>query len=228
MMGQPIPGLWTFKYHPWLRGMHDAEDRMCIGQKAAQLGYTEAVLNVTFFRLDVEQKSCMYVLPSRTPDASDFSSSRFDAALELSTHLQNLFCDVKNVGHKRAGSANLLLRGANSRGGLKSMPVAFLVFDELDEMNQDNVILGEERVAGQFDWQIWKISTPTAPNHGINAEFLLSTQEHFVFKCPCCSRLTRLIYPDCLVIEGEHRPHTWYELSKDLLSVVHICHVLYE
>ena len=205
MMGQPFPGLWGFHYHPWLRSMHDATHQICVGQKAAQLGYTEAVMNITFFKIDIERKDCLYVLPAKTPDASDFSASRFDAALELSPHLQNLFQNVKNVGHKRAGSANLYIRGSNSRGGLKSIPVAFIVFDELDEMNQDNIRLAEERVSGQPSWQIWKISTPTAPNHGINEEFLLSTQDHFIFKCPCCSKQTELIFPECLKIEGEHR-----------------------
>lgn len=205
MMGPPIPGMWTFKYHPWLRGMHDATENFCIGQKAAQLGYTEALLNITFYKVDIKRENCMYVLPAKTPDATNFSSARFDTALELSPHLQNLFSNVKNVGHKRAGSANLYIQGSNSRGGLKSMPVAFMVFDEVDEMNQKNIRLGEERISGQFHWQIWKISTPTVPNFGINKEFLLSTQDHFFFKCPCCGRTTELIYPDCLVIEGEHR-----------------------
>jgi hypothetical protein len=54
-------------------------------------------------------------------------------------------------------------------------------------------------------WQIWKISTPTVPDHGINKEFLLSTQEHFIFKCPRCGRQTELIFPDCMVITAEDR-----------------------
>lgn len=204
-MGKPYPGPWRFGTHPWLRAMHEAKHQVCIGQKAAQLGYTEAMLNVTFFKIDIERQDCLYILPAKTPDASDFSASRFDAALELSPHLRNLFSNVKNVGHKRAGSANLYIRGSNSRGGLKSIPVAFIVFDELDEMNRDNIKLAEERVSGQPFWSMWKISTPTAPNHGINEEFVLSTQDHFIFKCPRCSKQTELVFPECLKIEGEHR-----------------------
>ena len=30
-----------------------------------------------------------------------------------------------------------------------------------------------------------------------------STQEHWVFKCPHCSKKTELIFPDCLVITAE-------------------------
>jgi len=204
-MGLPIPGKWSFKYHPWLREVHDATDEMIVIAKAAQMGFTEAVLNVTFYKIDIERADCLYILPAKSPDASDFSSARFDAALELSPHLEGLFSDVKNVGHKRAGSANLYIRGSNSRSGLKSIPVAFIVFDELDEMNQDNIALAEERTSGQLHWQIYKLSTPTIPNTGISAEFDQSTQEHFIFKCPLCAKKTELIFPECLVITADDR-----------------------
>ena len=203
VMGSPFVGPWTFDRHPWLREMHNATERICIGQKSSQMGYTETVLNVTLFNIDIMNRDCLYILPSKTPDASDFSASRFDSALELSAHLANMFSDVKNVGHKRAGSANLYVRGSNSRGGLKSIPVSLIVFDEIDECNKDNISLAEERVSGQVDWQVWKISTPTVPNHGINVEYNLSTQEHFFFKCPKCGRRTELIFPDCLVVTSD-------------------------
>lgn len=185
--------------------MHNTRVEFCVGQKSAQMGYTETMLNITFYNIDILRSDCLYVLPAKTPDASDFSASRFDSALELSPHLTNLFSEVKNVGHKRAGAVNLYVRGTNSRGGMKGLPVGLIVFDELDEMNQANVILGESRVDGQPVWQIWKISTPTVPDHGINKEFLLSTQEFFYFKCPRCGRRTEFIFPECLVITAEDR-----------------------
>lgn len=200
MMGGQFPGLWSFKKFPWLREMHDCKSQWVVGQKSAQMGFTETVLNITFYMIDVERRDCLYVLPSKTPDASNFSASRFDAALELSPHLTNLFSSVKNVGHKRAGASNLYIRGANSRSGLKSVPVSLIVFDEIDEMPIKNVILAEERVSGQTVWQIWKISTPTVPLKGINRDFVVSTQKHFVFPCPCCGRITELSFPECLVI----------------------------
>lgn len=193
---------WTFDKHPWLREMHDSDAEFNVGRKAAQVGFTETVLNRTFFNIDIKQLDCLYVLPAKTPDASDFSSSRFDPAVEESEHLSRLFDDVKNVGHKRAGSANLYIRGATSRSGLKSIPVGFLVLDELDEMPEENIPLAEERTSGQVDRQIWKISTPTVPNFGIDAAFNESTQDHYVFKCPRCSRHTELI-PDCLIVTGD-------------------------
>ncbi len=201
-MGSPFPGTWTFERHPWLREVHNCEANVVAIQKAAQMGFTETVLNITFFKIDIERKDCLYILPSKTPDASDFSSARFDAALELSPHLETLFSDVKNVGHKRAGSANLYIRGSNSRSGLKSIPVSFMVFDEMDEMDEKNIVLAEERVAGQMQWQIFKLSTPTVPKKKINAIYEESTREHFFFKCPSCSKKVELLFPESLVILG--------------------------
>ena len=203
MGGKDFPGPWKFTYHPWLKEMHDSTATLNVGKKSAQMGYSETVLNRTFFKIDVEGVDCMYVLPAATPDASDFSASRFDPAIELSTHLQNLFSNVKNVRHKRAGNANLYVRGSKSRSGLKSAPVGFLVLDEVDEMEQNNIPLAFRRQDGQLETEAWAISTPTAPNMGIDKLFQSTTQEHFFFKCPGCSKFTELVYPDCLVTTAE-------------------------
>ena len=200
MGGGAYPGPWTFNHHPWLLKMHDSDHPMVVGQKAAQMGYTEAALNRTFFKIDIRSQTAMYILPAKTPDASDFSASRFDPALELSPYLQRLFSDVKNVGHKRAGSCSLLIRGSRSRSGLKSQPAGFLVFDELDEMNQENIPLAFERQSGQLEQQSFLISTPTIDTYGINDYFQRSNQQEFYFPCPHCSRQTKLIFPDCIEI----------------------------
>ncbi len=195
---------WSFKYHPWLRAMHDSQAEFNVGMKSAQMGYSENVLNKTFYNLDIKRYSCLYVLPAKTPDASDFSSARFDAALELSEHLQKLFSDTKNIGHKRAGSANLYIRGSRSRSGLKSIPVNFLVLDELEEFEQENVPLAIERTSGQYNKEIWAISTPRVPKRGIHRMFLSSTQEHFFFPCPSCKQHIELDFKQNVKVIGEH------------------------
>ena len=204
VMGKPFPGPWKWKRHPWLRGMHDSQADYNVGQKAAQMGYTECVLNTVFFYIDIHGVDCLYVLPSKTPDASDFSAARFDTALELSPHLRGMFSDVRNVGHKRAGNTNLYIRGAKSRSGLKSVPVGILILDEKDEMNQDNIPLAKERQSGYDINKTWEISTPTIDKFGINGTFDLSTQNEFFFKCPSCSRLINLTFPESVEICGEY------------------------
>lgn len=203
VMGNPFPGPWTFRHHPWLEAMHDSDAGMNIGQKAAQMGYTELALNRTFYNIDIRGMDCLYVLPAKTPDASDFSAARFDAALELSDYLARLFSDVKNVGHKRAGAANLYIRGGRARSGLKSIPVGFIVLDEIDEMPAANIPLALERMAGQVHKEVWQLSTPTIPKTGINRAFQDSTQQHFYFKCPGCSRFIELQFPQNFKVIGE-------------------------
>lgn len=183
--------------------MHDSEGELNIGQKSAQMGYTETVLNRTFYSIDVQGTDCLYVLPAKTPDASDFSAARFDPALELSAHLSKIFSDVKNVGHKRAGTTNLYIRGSRSRSGLKSVPVGGIVLDEVDEMTAENIPLALERTSGQMQRWIWMVSTPTIENYGINLYFQRSSQNHYHFKCPSCSRWTELTYPESLIITAQ-------------------------
>ncbi len=202
-MGHPYPGVWTFDHHPWLKEMHDCKAHVKVGQKSAQVGFTEWALNESFFFIDVRRMDVLYVLPNTRPDGADFSSGRFDKALELSAHLRALFSDVQNVGHKRAGPTNLYIRGSNSRSGLKSIPVSLLVLDELDEMTQENIPLAAERLSGQIERHQIMISTPTIPDYGINYYYNSTTQEHFNFKCPSCSRFIELRYPDNVVIVGD-------------------------
>lgn len=203
VMGEPYPGRFSFLHHPWLREMHDSEAEFNVGQKAAQMGYTETALNLALYAIDILGLNVLYVLPTRHPDATNFSADRFGLALELSPHLKDIFSEVSNVGHKRTGTANLYIRGSRSRSQLKSIPASYIILDEKDEMTAKNVPLAYERAAGQTTKKIWELSTPTIPGFGINVDFEQSSQNHFFFKCPHCSRYTELIFPDSIVCTGD-------------------------
>jgi len=203
IMGPPFPGKWTFDHHPWLKELCDITNELQVGQKAAQMGYTEVALNKAFKWLDIDWVSVLYVLPTKVPDATDFSTARFDTALELSPHLNDLFTDVKNVGHKRAGTASLYVRGSRSRSHLKSIPVSGVILDEVDEMVQANLSLVFERMSGQVDKWVFALSTPTIEKIGINEMYAGTDQRHFMFRCPRCGRSTELVFPDCLVITAD-------------------------
>src|SRR3982750_1922898 len=70
VMGGDFPGPWTFDNHPWLLEMHDCSSQKIVGQKAAQMGYTEFALNKSFYAIDINSQSVLYILPS-DDDASD-------------------------------------------------------------------------------------------------------------------------------------------------------------
>lgn len=198
-----FPGLWSFSTHPWLKDMHDSKHEENIGQKSAQMGYSETMLNLAFFNLDIMKRNVLYILPNQRPDAADFTTRAFNPAIDMSPHISAMFSSTNNVGHKIVGQANLYIRGSNARTGLKSVPASVLIFDEFDEMHQANVNLAEERSSGQEYRLNWKVSTPTVPGRGINTFFMRSTQDHFLFNCPSCSKLIELKFPQNLVITGD-------------------------
>jgi hypothetical protein len=214
--------LFGFKHHPWAYEMHTCSNEYIVGQKSAQMGYTEVCMNRAFYANDILGDTVLYVLPSKDA-ASDFSNGRFDPALEIAPHLRALYSDVKNVGLKRAGSASLYIRGSNSRTALKSIPAAKMFFDEVDEMDTTQIVLAFERMMGQDAAQCYLISTPSYNNVGINYFFKDSTQDHFFFRCPHCGKYIEMVFDiknekdSSLVIVGDD------PTSRDVLKSFYKC-----
>lgn len=201
-LGNPFPGPLSYSHHPWMREMLDAQAEVCVGQKAAQLGYSTYSIAVALKTI-ADGRNVLYLLPTRTPDASDFSISRFDKIIESSAYLSNLFHRNKSVGIKRADQGVVYIRGMNSASALKSVDVSLLVFDEVDEMPEGKIPLAQQRLAGQLVKRSIYISTPTVPDFGINKLLKDSTESHFFFKCPGCSRLIELTWPENFELCGE-------------------------
>ncbi len=202
MTNVDFPGPYTAKFHPWVKEMHNSKAPVNYVMKGAQVGATEVIVNIAFFTIDILQQDVLYVLPT-TRNASDFSKARFGAALKDSPYLNSIFTDTNSIELKQAGSNTLYIRGSRGDSNLKSVPVSVLLMDEVDEMSQRAINLALTRLDGHIKKTVWGISTPTVPNFGIHKLYMSSTQEHFVFKCPCCSRQTELIWPDCVEIIGE-------------------------
>ena len=202
IMTGDFEGPYSAKHHPWVKGMHTSKAPFNYAMKGAQLGVTEVLINLAFYTLDQLQRDVLYVLPT-SKNASDFSKARFSSALRESPYLKSIFTDVNSIELKQAGSNTLYIRGSRGDSNLKSIPVSVLLMDEIDEMSQRAIQLALERLSGNLKKTVWGISTPTVPNFGIHKLYQKTTQEHFVFKCPCCGRHTELIWPDCVEIIGE-------------------------
>jgi hypothetical protein len=202
IMGEPFPGPYSFKYHPWCKDVHDSDASFNTIMKAAQMGLTEVAINVAFYTVDRKKRDVLYVLPTAL-NASDFSKSRFNVALQHSDYLKGIFTGTDSVGLKQAGGVTLYIRGSRGDSNLKSIPVGVLILDEADEMDQKQIWLALERLSGQVEKFVLSLSTPTIPNKGIHKLYQQGTQEHFYFKCPRCGRNTEFIFPDCLEICGE-------------------------
>lgn len=202
IMGEPFPGNYSWKHHPWVREILDSEASFNYAMKAAQLGITEVAINRALYVLDRLHRDVLYVLPTAL-NASDFSKARFGGALQLSPYIKSMFTSTDTVNLKQAGANSLYIRGSRGDSNLKSIPVSDLVMDEVDEFDQKQIWLALERLSGQVHKHVWGVSTPTIPNYGIHKLYMTSTQEHFVFQCPRCSRWTELLWPDCIEIVGE-------------------------
>lgn len=202
IMGGDFAGPYSWKHHPWVRELHDSWAPFNVAMKGAQLGVTEVAINRALYIIDKMKRDVLYVLPT-TVTASDFSKTRFGGALSLSPYLKNLFTDTNSVGLKQAGANALYIRGSRGDSNLVSIPVSELILDEVDRMQQRTITLALERLSGQLHKHVWAISTPTIPEYGIHKLYLKSSQEHYYFRCPACSRLTELVWPECIEIIGE-------------------------
>lgn len=202
VMGGDFTGPYGFKYHPWAKEPHDSKASFNVSMKAAQMGFTEIGINRAFYILDILRRDVLYVLPTAL-NASDFSRSRFAPALKFSPYIKTMFTDVNTVNLKQAGTQTLYIRGSRGDSNLKSIPVSELILDEVDEMDQDQIWLAFERLSGQITQNIWAISTPTLPNRGIHKLYQATSQEHFYFKCPHCSRSIELLWPESFELCGE-------------------------
>jgi hypothetical protein len=201
-MGGDFSGPFGFKYHPWAKGPLDSTASFNVSMKAAQMGFTEIGINRAFYIIDILRRDVLYVLPTAL-NAGDFSRTRFAPALSLSPYIKNMFTDVNTVNLKQAGTQTLYIRGSRGDSNLKSIPVSELILDEVDEMQQNQIWLASERLSGQIAQNIWAISTPTIPNKRIHKLYQTTTQEHFFFKCPHCSRSIELLWPDSFELIGE-------------------------
>ena len=107
----------------------------------------------------------------------------------------------------------LILTGANSAAGLRSMPIKFLFMDEVDEYpgdvggQGDPVSLAEKRTATFSRRKILLVSTPTIKHVSrIEQEYLASDQRRFFVPCPYCGAFDWIRWENIQWEEG--RPET--------------------
>jgi len=192
---------WSFAGREYLIGMMDCRKGDVVFKCGRQVGKTQGWMNLIFHLLDFRAWSVLIVFPTGD-EVSVFSKDRFTPAYEESPRLQELFSSVDNVHHKQTAArvgrqaANVYLRGSLSRSKLQSISVQKLVIDELDFCNEDNLKSAEECMSGHLERGTCKVSTPTEPEIGIEAEWDRSDQSHYFLKCPRCSEVQFMDWPD--------------------------------
>jgi hypothetical protein len=173
--------------------------------KAAQMGLTtKAMLKAMYAARYRNFRGILYLFPSRT-DVTEFSKGRIDPLIEdnpdsLGKWVRNT--DSANI--KQIWNCFLYLRGMKSRVGLKSIPVDFLILDEMDEASPSSIDMAMERMSHSEFKEVLKLSNPTLPDFSIDKAFQETDQRYWLLKCPACGEYTCLedTFPKCLLELG--------------------------
>lgn len=221
------PGRWRTERTPYLREIMDqlsphAPTQRVVFMKGAQVGGTEAGNNWIGYVIHMTPGPMMAVAPT-VEMAKRNSKQRIDPLLEDSKELK---ARVKAARSRDSGNTVLskefpggvlIMTGANSAVGLRSMPARYLFMDEVDgypgdvEGEGDPIVLAERRSATfQSRRKIFLVSTPTLKELSrIAREFDQSDQRYFHVPCPHCQYEQRLRFTQLRWEEGHPKDVTY-------------------
>lgn len=193
---------FTYDRHEYLIEPYQDDHPFQIEMKAAQLGLTtRAMLRALYKCRYADFRGALYLFPSRT-DALDFSKSRLSNLIEENPNtIGQWLRDTDSAGLKKVWKSFLYIRGMHSKVGLKSIPVDFVIFDELDEAPQNAVDMAMERMGHSEHRLVLQLSNPTLPDYGVDKAFQETDQRYWLLKCEKCGEYTCLedTFPDCLI-----------------------------
>lgn len=177
--------------------------------KAGQVGVTEYGINRALWTTCELGGNVLFVLPTLSPAASDFSQARLKPAIEDSPEILDRAGGIDNVGLKRVGLGLIYCRGSERRATLKEMPIDFVVVEEYDECNQKNLPFAFRRLDHSTLKHRLLISNPTLPGAGIDALWERSDQRRWQVPCPKCRRWQALSFDDNLIPGKDGAPAYW-------------------
>ncbi len=198
------PGRWRTSRTPYLKAIMDCLSptspvERVVFMKGAQIGGTEAGSCWIGYVIHHVPGPMMAVWPT-VEMAKRNSKQRIDPLIEESSVLAELIAPARSrdsgntILAKEFRGGVLVMTGANSAVGLRSMPVRYLFLDEVDgypldvEGEGDAISLAEARTRTFARRKIFIVSTPTiAGASAIEREYEASDQRRFFVPCPHCS-----------------------------------------
>lgn len=202
---------WSFDDHEYQIAIVDEPSSDKCIKKCAQVGLSElSIRDSLSFCAMHDYRKMAYVLPT-SKFSSEFSSTRFDPAIESSPYVTGVLSkDVDNTGTKKIGSCFLIMRGTSGTTSAISVDLDAIITDEIDFCNQD--VLGS--FASRLQHSDLKLtsdfSTPTVPDYGISALFDESTQGRYRVRHSKCGRLVAPEFYNDTIIPGFDNPITEY------------------
>ena len=223
------PGLYRTARTPYLKEIMDALSagspvQEVVFMKGAQVGATEMSLNWLGYIIDVNPGPTLMVAPTDTMSKRN-SKMRLDPMIDATPRLKE---KVKPARGRDGGNTMLqkdfpggtvVLAGANSAVGLRSMPVSKLILDEVDGYPLDldsegsPVDLARARTRTFARRKIFLISTPTVSGSSvIEREFAGTDQRYYHVPCPHCGGMQPLVFEQ-LRWDAGHPESTKYECA---------------
>jgi len=198
------PGRYRTQRTPYMREIMDRLSprdpaQRIVFMKAAQVGATEAGNNWIGYVIRHAPGPMLAVQPT-VELAKRFSRQRLDPLIADSPVLRERVAPqrARDAGNtmlaKEFPAGLLVLTGANSAVGLRSMPARYLFLDEVDayppsaDAEGDPVALAEARTR-TFSWRakVFLTSTPTLQGVSrIEREFAATDQRRYFVPCPQC------------------------------------------
>lgn len=217
-------GRWKTDRTPYLREIMDSLSPTCpvpdvVFMKGSQVGGTECGNNWLGYIIDVTSGATMAVQP--TVDLAKRNSKlRIDPMIEdcerLRTKVRELKSTRKNgpesdtVLLKEFPGGVLVLSGANSAAGLRSLPCRFIFLDEVDaypadvEGEGDPVQLAKARTRTFSRRKIFCVSTPTIDGKSrVKSLWDESDQRRYHLPCPHCNHFQYLKWENVVWPKGD-------------------------
>src|SRR5712691_10411775 len=206
------PGPWRTERTPYLREIMDCLSpsspiETVVLMKGAQIGGTEVGNNWIGYVVHQAPGPMLAVQPT-VEMAKRNSKQRIDPLIEESDVLRRLVSDPRSRDSgntmlaKEFPGGILVMTGANSAVGLRSMAARYLFFDEIDAYPGDvdgegdpvNLALARTRTFARR--KVFMISTPKVTGRSrIEASFEDSDQRYYWVPCPHCNEYQILKFP---------------------------------
>ena len=221
-------GKWRTSRTPYLKEIMDAFSpssrcEFVTIMKGAQLGFTEALTNMIGYIIHRAPAPAMMVQPTQNL-AKRYSKQRLSTMISDMPCLKGLVADPKarDSGNttlaKSFDGGVLFIAGANSAADLRSVPVRYLLLDEVDgypfdiDGEGDPIELAVNRTKTFARRKILIGSTPTVKDVSrVEREYLKGDQRKYNVPCPHCDVMDELIWPNVKWDKneaGHHLPET--------------------
>lgn len=203
------PGRFRTGRTPYLREIMDALSpyspyEKVVFMKGAQIGGTEAGNNWIGYMIDQAPGPMLVVQPT-VEMGKRWSKGRLAPLISDTTCLRDKVKDPRSrdsgntVQCKEFPGGQVVITGANSAVGLRSMPVRYLFCDEVDayppdaDSEGDPLTLAIQRTATFARRKIFIVSTPTIQGLSrIEREFQATDQRYYFVPCPFCGHYQTL------------------------------------